>query len=131
MPFVRIYLKKGTTVEFRQQISQSVHSSLVKEFSIPEDDLFQVIEEVEPHNLFYPGQYLGIAHSEKIIYIQITAKAGRSQLMKQSLYRSIANEIYCRTQHSPEDIVTILTENSEADWSFGRGEAQLVGSSVD
>ncbi len=126
MPFVRIYIKKGTTVEFKQQISQAVHRSLINEFAIPEDDLFQVIEEIEPRNIIYPDQYFGIQHSDNIIYIQITAKSGRSQLVKQSLYRSIGKEIYCRTQHSPEDIVIILTENSEADWSFGKGEAQLI-----
>jgi len=128
MPFVRIYLKKGSSIEFRRKISQSIHQSLINEFCIPENDLFHVIEEVNPENIVFPLQYMGIPHTDNIIFIQITAKVGRTQTIKQKLYRSIANEIYSQTHHKPDDIIITLIENREEDWSFGRGEAQLVNS---
>lgn len=131
MPFVRIYLRKGTPIAFRRQISQSVHQSLITRFKIPEDDLFQVIEEVDLENIIFPKQYMGIPHTEDIIYIQITAKAGRTKAMKQALYRSIADEFHRRTQRNPDDLIITLIENIEEDWSFGRGEAQLVNSPID
>ena len=126
MPFVRIYLKQGTTKEFRHHISRSVHQALVSEFSIPEDDLFQIISELPPENIVFPHSYMGISHTDNIIFIQITAKSGRSQSMKKSLYLSIVDLIHQKTGHNRNDILITLTENHEEDWSFGEGKAQLV-----
>ncbi|MBS98328.1 MAG: tautomerase family protein [Oceanospirillaceae bacterium] len=105
MPLVRITLRKGTGPEFKQQISHSVHQSLVTTFNIPEEDRFQIIEEVDTENLIWPERYMGIPHSDQIIYVQITAKSGRSRAMKQALFRAIADEIHRRTQHNTNDLV--------------------------
>ena len=126
MPFVRISLVKGATVDFKHHISQSIHQALIDTFGIPENDLFQIIEELDNDNIIYPPQYLGIPHTEKMIYIRVTAKLGRSTQMKQALYRAIADEIYRRIQHNSNNLVISLIENSKADWSFGKSEAQLV-----
>lgn len=69
---------------------------------------------------------MNIPHSEEIIYIYITAKKGQSSIMKQELYQSIAKEINQRTGHKTDDIVIIINENDEANWSFGQGKAQLI-----
>ena len=74
----------------------------------------------------FPSSYLSIPHTREIIYIQIIAKSGRTTAMKQLLFKQIAEQIEQTTQHSSDDIVITLVENSESDWSFGRGLAQLV-----
>jgi len=126
MPFVRITLKKGQPKEFKENISSSVHQALVGAYAIPEDDLFQIIEEVDDENVIYPASYMGISHSNDIIYISITAKVGRSVEMKKSLYKQIVSNIYDSCQHNKNDVFITLIENSEENWSFGNGEAQLV-----
>ena len=46
--------------------------------------------------------------------------------MKQRLYEKIALLIHERTGVSVDDVVIVLTENKAENWSFGRGQAQLV-----
>ncbi len=126
MPLVRITLNKGYESAFKLAISQSVHRSLVDVFGIPEDDLFQIIEEVAPDNMVFSSNYLEITHGEKLVLIQIVAKQGRTPEMKKALYRNITDRISATTGHPKEDVLITLLENQEIDWSFGNGIAQLA-----
>lgn len=126
MPFVQIHLMKGRTAERLQNISNAVHQALIAEFNIPELDKFQVINELEEGKLIFPPEYLGIPHTKDMIYIHITAKQGRTAEMKKRLYAKIAQTISERDSISKDDIFIVLTENSEENWSFGRGQAQLI-----
>jgi len=126
MPFVRITLAKVQNKEFKRHISLAIHQALQQVFRIPVDDYFHVIEELETDNLIFPENYMGIPHSDELIYIQITAKAGRTVEMKQELYQAITREITQRTSHSSDNLIINLIENDSANWSFGRGIAQLV-----
>ncbi|MBB6130171.1 phenylpyruvate tautomerase PptA (4-oxalocrotonate tautomerase family) [Mucilaginibacter lappiensis] len=79
MPFVRISLLKTLAAEAKDKISRAVHESLMTEFNVPLDDYFHVVEELEASQLYYPKNYLGIAHSGNMVYVQITA--GRAALI--------------------------------------------------
>lgn len=126
MPYVQISLLKGRSKESIRNISNSIHQALVEEFKIPEFDKFQVINELEDGNIIFPLEYLGIPHSSKIIYIHITAKSGRTVEMKKKLYAKIASYICGVEDIAKDDIFIVISENSEENWSFGKGEAQLV-----
>ena len=126
MPFVQIALLQGKPLEYVSAIADSVHQALVEEFKIPESDKFQVVREAEPHQLIFPGSYLGIPHTDNIVYIHITAKEGRTTDMKSRLYAKIASLIKDRTDLSADDIFIVLSETKAENWSFGRGLAQLV-----
>ena len=126
MPFVQITLLKGKSPNIISNIVNSVHNALVEEFKIPELDKFQTIQEVETNNLIYPANYLGIPHSENIVYIHITAKEGRTVEMKKKLYKKIAVSISEKTNISIDDVFIVLSETKEENWSFGGGVAQLV-----
>jgi len=126
MPFVQITLTKGKPPKTISTIVDSVHKALVEEFKIPELDKFQIVQEVEANNLIFPPNYLGVPHSENIVYIHITAKKGRTVEMKKQLYKKIAMLISEKTSISSDDVFIVLSENKEENWSFGRGQAQLV-----
>ena len=126
MPFVQITLLEGKSPKTISEIVDSVHQALVEEFKIPELDKFQAVREVKENNLIYPPSYLDIPHSENIVYIHITAKEGRTVEMKKLLYSKIALLISERTDISGDNVFIVLAENKEENWSFGRGEAQLV-----
>ncbi|MDJ0682066.1 MAG: tautomerase family protein [Xenococcaceae cyanobacterium MO_167.B52] len=126
MPYVQISLMRGRTRESIKNISDSVHQALIDEFKIPELDKFQIVNELDENNLIFPPEYLGIPHTKNIIYIHITAKSGRTIQMKKKLYSKIATYICEKEDVSKDDIFIVLSENSEENWSFGRGEAQLV-----
>ncbi|KIO51704.1 tautomerase family protein [Flavobacterium hibernum] len=125
MPFVRISLPKKLSLETKNSISEAVHQSLIAEFHIPKDDYFHVIEELESHQIKYPESYLGISHSEEIIYVQITAGQGRTLEQKKNLYHQIASKISTSTEILINNIIIVLLENNGLEnWSFGNGEIQ-------
>jgi len=125
MPFVRISLPKKLSQETKNKISESIHRSLIEEFHIPKDDYFHVIEELETHQIKYPESYLGISHSENIIYVQIIAGQGRTLEQKKKLYHQIATRISSETEITINNIIIVLLENNGLEnWSFGNGEIQ-------
>ncbi|OCB73374.1 tautomerase family protein [Flavobacterium piscis] len=126
MPFVRISLPKKLSLETKNTISASIHESLIAEFNIPKDDYFHVIEELEPHQIKYPESYLGISHSEDIIYVQITAGQGRTLEQKKKLYHQITTRISTSTEILINNVIIVLLENNGLEnWSFGNGEIQI------
>lgn len=125
MPFVRISLPKKHSLETKNKISESIHHSLIEEFHIPTDDYFHIIEELESHQIKYPESYLGISHSEEIIYVQIIAGQGRTLEQKKKLYQQIATRISSSTTILINNVIIVLLENNGLEnWSFGNGEIQ-------
>jgi phenylpyruvate tautomerase PptA (4-oxalocrotonate tautomerase family) len=125
MPLVRISLPKKLSLETKNNISESIHHALIAEFNIPKDDYFHVIEELEPHQIKYPENYLGVSHSEEIVYIQIIAGQGRTLEQKKKLYNQIATKISTATSILINNIIIVLLENNGLEnWSFGNGEIQ-------
>lgn len=124
MPFVRISLPTELSLETKQAISKAVHQSLIREFHIPEDDYFHVIEELEKHQICFPESYLGISHTPNIVFIQIIAGTGRTAEQKRRLYASIAQLTSTSCEILANDIIITLVENNREDWSFGLGEVQ-------
>ncbi|WP_374172542.1 tautomerase family protein [Flavobacterium tructae] len=125
MPFVRISLPKKLSLETKNNISEAIHHSLIAEFHIPSADYFHVIEELEQHQIKYPESYLGISHSEEIVYVQITAGQGRTVEQKKKLYHQIATRIAATTAILINNVIIVLLENNGLEnWSFGNGEIQ-------
>jgi phenylpyruvate tautomerase PptA (4-oxalocrotonate tautomerase family) len=125
MPFVRISLLKTLSSDAKDKISKAVHQSLMDEFNVPPDDYFHVIEELDAAQLYYPKNYLGIAHSGNMVYVQITAGSGRTYEQKEKLYAAISNRIAAETPVLVNDVIILLVENGgKENWSFGEGKIQ-------
>jgi phenylpyruvate tautomerase PptA (4-oxalocrotonate tautomerase family) len=126
MPFVQINLAQSLSEQVKNDISKSIHESLISHFNIPADDYFQVIHELPERGLLFPASYMNIPHTGNLVYIQIIARTGRTVEMKKALYRSIAEKIAARTPISTNDVFIVLVENNSPDWSFGQGIAQYA-----
>ena len=127
MPFVRISLAEELSAITKQNISKAIHRSLIQQFNTPENDYFHVIEELKPTQLLYPESYLGINHTNRMVYIQIIAGAGRTLEQKKNLYAQIAHSISSTTEVLADDVIIVLIENNGSEnWSFGKGEIQEV-----
>jgi phenylpyruvate tautomerase PptA (4-oxalocrotonate tautomerase family) len=127
MPLVRISLQRGKPLAYRKAVADAVHRALVDVIGIPEKDRFQIISEHEAENLIYDREYFGVARSDDQIFIQISLRRGRPDGLKQQFYRRLVDLLAAAPGLRPEDVAIVLTENSDADWSFGKGEAQLLG----
>lgn len=125
MPLVRIDLRKGKSIAYRQEVGRAVYEALVGA-GVPTKDRFQVIAEHDPDNFLFDPDYLGIRRSEDLVIIQITWSEGRSVEQKKALYQSIVAALAASPGLRPDDVLINLVEVKKENWSFGRGVAQYA-----
>ena len=87
MPLARIDLQEGKSPDYRSQVGLIVYQALLECFSVPQNDLFQIITEHPKAELQFDRNYLGIERTDDNVFIQITMSAGRTVEMKQRFYR--------------------------------------------
>jgi phenylpyruvate tautomerase PptA (4-oxalocrotonate tautomerase family) len=127
MPLIRISLQQGKSPEYRRAVADGVHRALVEGIGVPLKDRFQIISEHAAENLIYDRDYFGVARSDDTIFVEVSLRRGRPDGVKQDFYRRVVANLRADPGVRPEDVAIVLTENGEADWSFGKGEAQLLG----
>jgi phenylpyruvate tautomerase PptA (4-oxalocrotonate tautomerase family) len=121
MPLARISLLRGKTDEYLQQLSQGVHDALVDTFEVPATDRFQVIQQLEHHELSFDRHYLGGPRSDAFVIVNINAGKPRSTATKRAFYAHLAATLSSRLQLDPEDLLIIISMSEMEDWSFGGG----------
>ena len=126
MPLVRINLPQITNPADIAAISTSVHNALVATFNVPEADRFQAIHRDSPEELICTPEFLGVQHSQHVVFVQISCSPGRSVDMKKALYAKIATDITLTSSFKPADVIINLLETSRENWSFGLGAAQYA-----
>jgi phenylpyruvate tautomerase PptA (4-oxalocrotonate tautomerase family) len=120
MPLVRITLAQGRDAAGRRALADGVHRALVATANVPEDDRFQVIDEVPAENLLFSPGYLGIDRRAPVVFVQVFLNQGRSVAVKQALYARIADELAAAGLRK-EDVLVNLVEVPRENWSFGNG----------
>jgi 4-oxalocrotonate tautomerase len=128
MPFARIDLIKGKSVEYRQTIGDAVYRAMVEILKAPNDDRFQVITEHDEVNFVYDPQFFGVSRSKDLIFIRLTLAEGRTVEQKRGFYKAVVDDLHERLGVRREDIFFSLIGTGRDDWSFGNGEASLVKS---
>ena len=126
MPLVRINLPQHTPPADVQAVSSAVHAALVATFGVPEADRFQAIHSHAPHELVCTPDYLGVAHSRHVVFVQISCSPGRSLNTKKALYAQIALGVAAGSSFKAEDVIINLLETDRDNWSFGLGIAQYA-----
>ena len=126
MPLVHIAMRAGKPDAYRQAIFDSVYRALRETFNVPEDDQFMTITEHDPANFRYGASYLGVARSDDLVFIQITANNTRTLEQKKALFRRTADLLGDRPGIRPEDVFVSLVEVAKENWSLGRGLAQYA-----
>jgi 4-oxalocrotonate tautomerase len=126
MPLVHIALRAGKPPAYRQALCDGVYRALQETFDVPEDDQFMAITEHEAANFRYGTAYLGVARSDGLVFIQITASATRTAAQKKALYRRIAERLGEQPGLRPGDVFVNLVEVARENWSLGHGLAQYA-----
>ena len=126
MPLVELFLRSGTSPDYRKTLADGVHRALVEAIAIPADDRFQVITECDSGNLNYDTEYFGVKRSDRIVMVKITLSFGRKPQQKRKLFKRIA-EILAESPGLPaNELVVVLVETAWENWSFGNGEAHYM-----
>ena len=126
MPLVRINLPDTTSDAQMAVVADAVHQALVETFDVPLSDRFQVITRNAPNELVCTPEFLGIAHSPTVVFVQIACSPGRSLKVKKALYADIAGKVASHAHFAAQDVIINLVETARENWSFGNGIAQYA-----
>jgi 4-oxalocrotonate tautomerase len=126
MPLLHISLRAGKPEAYRQAIFDSLYRAMHETFNVPDDDQFMTIAEHDAANFRYGASYLGVARSDDLVFIQITANDTRTAEQKKALYRRIAELLGQSPGVRPEDVFVSLIEVAKENWSLGNGLAQYA-----
>lgn len=126
MPLLHISMRAGKPEAYRQAIFDSLYRAMHETFNVPEDDQFMALTEHEAANFRYGAQYLNVARSDDLVFIQITANNTRSVDQKKALFRRIAELLSDKPGLRPEDVFVSLVEVEKENWSLGNGIAQYA-----
>ncbi|CAJ0791760.1 hypothetical protein LMG19083_02196 [Ralstonia psammae] len=126
MPLVQVSLRRGKPAAYHQAIFDGVYRALRETFNVPEDDRFMTVTEYDASTFSVSPNYLGIARSDDVVIIQITANNTRNLEQKQALYRRIVELLSDKPGVRPEDVFINLVEVLPENWSFGNGVAQYA-----
>jgi phenylpyruvate tautomerase PptA (4-oxalocrotonate tautomerase family) len=126
MPLVDISLIKGKSSSYVRAIADGVHRALTEAYAAPANDRFQLIHQVDPEELIYDPDYLGIHRSDDIVIVHIVAGNWRDTATKQAFYRRVVELLADNPGLRREDVQIVLSPNGRDDWSFGNGAASYV-----
>jgi phenylpyruvate tautomerase PptA (4-oxalocrotonate tautomerase family) len=121
MPFVKVYLRRGKPPGYLRSVGDAIHEALVATANVPQDDRFQVIQQLDADLLIAHPSYGGVNRSADLIIVEITLNAGRTVEIKKALYASIAARLQAAIDVRPDDVLVSLVEVTKENWSFGGG----------
>jgi 4-oxalocrotonate tautomerase len=126
MPLVRISVYSVAASQDLKIISDCVYEAMRETIGIPEGDRFMVATRHPAEELFVDPHFMNIERTDSFILVQIFLSQGRTVEQKQALFRAVATRLHNALGVSTSDVMTVLTENTYVDWSFGNGDAQYV-----
>ena len=125
MPFLRFDLIKGRTDAEIATLLDAAHDAMLEAFKVPVRDRYQIVHEHEPSRVRIEDTGLGIERTNKVVLIQVTSRP-RTTEEKQTFYRLLVEALSNRCGIAPSDVMVNFVINTDADWSFGNGEAQFL-----
>ncbi|MCY8009511.1 tautomerase family protein [Bacillus haynesii] len=125
MPLLRFDLIEGRDEQALKKLLDTAHDAMVEAFNVPEKDRYQIVHQHPANELIIQDTGLGLNRSKDLVVISITSKT-RTESQKEKLYTLLAERLEAECGISPEDVMVSITENGDADWSFGLGEAQFL-----
>ncbi|EXA32119.1 hypothetical protein FOVG_16601 [Fusarium oxysporum f. sp. pisi HDV247] len=126
MPLVRIDIVKGVrSPEQVKKLADVVQRVLLDHFNAPPGDRYQIITQHEDYELICEDTDLGLTRSRELVVIQIFQQ-GRTEEQKKATYKYLFENLSRYCGMSGDDLIITCLENTQADWSFGTGEAQFL-----
>jgi phenylpyruvate tautomerase PptA (4-oxalocrotonate tautomerase family) len=125
MPLLNFTIMRGRSPEEIRQLLDSAHKAVVAAFDVPERDRYQIVDVREPGQVIALDTGLEIDRSDQLVIVQVTSRA-RTTTQKQRFYELLAENLHRDACLDPADLIVSITENKDADWSFGHGRAQFL-----
>ena len=120
MPFVTVNILEGKGKEYIKKVSDSINEAVIETMAFPDDDRYQVINQLSDDCLQYQGR-----EGDRVM-MHLVMRSGRSNKAKQAFYAKVVEYLSNRVQIKPENVFITITENHDVDFSFKDGVAQFV-----
>lgn len=115
MPLINVYLRQGTTPEYRRDVSSALHKAMVDVLKIPQDDQFHVFHEVTPDNFVMQSVVFGLPRGERAMFIQLSFNQ-RTAEQKKELFRAIVDNLRRFAGVPEEDVLIVVFETARENW---------------
>jgi len=125
MPLLKFDIIQGRTDEQLRTLLDGAHQAMVQAFDVPFSDRYQSVTQHRVGELILHDTGLGYSRSANVVLLTVISRP-RSQAQKVEFYRLLAEQLQVDCDLSPDDLIVSLVENTDADWSFGRGRAQFL-----
>ena len=124
MPLVRVTMIKGKSREYIKKMSDSIYEALVEAYEMSENDLFQIIEQLEPGNLIFDRHYgLTRNRSNDFMIVNIQSDARRRD-EKEAFMARLSDKLAASPGIARDDVLVRISMTSGLeDWSLGGGVA--------
>lgn len=120
MPLVTISVPDHRPVLWRKKVADIVNAAVIETLDFPPDDRYQLIQALPAEQIELQNR-----HRDAVV-LQLTMRAGRASHAKQAFYRRVVDDLAMHADVDPASVMIVITENADADWSFGHGEAQFL-----
>ncbi|MDR3664656.1 MAG: tautomerase family protein [Mycobacterium sp.] len=125
MPLLNFTVVRGRSPEELRRLLDSAHRAVVDAFDVPERDRYQIVDVRDADDVVALDTGLGFERSDKLVIIQVASRR-RTEEMKQRFYELLAENLHQDCGLDATDLIVSITENGDADWSFGAGRAQFL-----
>jgi phenylpyruvate tautomerase PptA (4-oxalocrotonate tautomerase family) len=125
MPLIRIDAVAGRTSDEIKTLLDAAHHAMLSAFKVPERDRYQVYQEHPEDHFIVQDTGLGIQRTNNVVVVTVISRP-RTQEMKQAFYRELCRELKECCGIEPSDVMVSIVTNTDADWSFGNGNAQFL-----
>ena len=124
MPLVRVTMIKGKSPDYIKKMSDSIYEALVEAYQMTENEVFQIIEQLEPGDLIY-DRHFGIkgSRSEDFMIINIESDA-RRRGEKEAFLARLSDKLVASPGIARDDVLVRLSMTAALeDWSLDAGVA--------
>ena len=125
MPLLKFDVIQGRSDEQLRTLLNAAHEAMVQAFQVPHSDRYQVVNQHRPGELILEDTGLGYPRSANVVLLTVVSRP-RTQEKKVEFYHLLVEKLQAACGLSPDDLIVSLVENTDADWSFGRGRAQFL-----
>ncbi|MBL8470836.1 MAG: tautomerase family protein [Rhodocyclaceae bacterium] len=125
MPLLKFDIIEGRSDTEVRALLDAAHEAMVEAFRVPNSDRYQCVTQHRPGELLLEDTGLGYPRSAKVVLLTVVSRP-RAKEMKVAFYRLLVEKLEAQCGLSPNDLIVSLVENTDADWSFGRGRAQFL-----
>lgn len=123
MPLVRISVLDRKDEGYRKTVADRVNEAVLETLDFPPDDRYQLIQGFSSQDFELQNR------EDDRVVLELTMRAGQAREDKQAFYARVAELLEQDPGIPPENVMIVITENGEEDWSFRDGVAQFIADS--